>query len=249
MAKAKKSLKQRLKEKKEQLKKKGNSAILRQKEEGTIRVRTLPVGEENEFVIEVTQFWLGKDIGSSISPSTFGEECALLTKYLELKESEDEADKNLAKKLMPKKRYLMPVLVYSDDKGKKVNDQDSGKLLQITNGLYQEIIDFYLDEDEWGDMTDPRKGYDLKITREGKGQFDTNYSVMPCKNTPMPKEWRKEVDLEKLVRAEMDSFEQTQEKLDKFLGAAFDDDNEDEDKEKKTKKKPLKKKKRRKKDL
>lgn len=244
MAKAKKSLKQRMKEKKEELKRKGNSSnILRIKEEGTIRVRVLPTGEDNEFVKEVLQFWLGKDVGSSISPASFGEPCALLEKYHELKESDDEADKDLAKKLMPKKRFLMPVLVYSDDKGKKVNDQDSGKLLQITNGLYGEIIDFYLDEDEWGDMTDPRKGYDLKITREGKGMMDTTYSVMPCKNSAMPKEWRKEVNLDDLVKEEADTYEQTEEKLSKFLGAAFDTEDDEADEKPKRKKKSKKRKK------
>lgn len=229
MAKKKKSLKQRMKEKKEELNKKGgNFNILRQKDEGTIRVRVLPTGEDNEFVAEVLQFWLGKGIDSVISPETFGEPCALLEKYHELKDSDDEADKDLAKKLMPKRKYLMPVLVYADLKGKKVNDEDSGKLLQITNGLYQEIIDFYLDEDEWGDMTDPKNGYDLKITRTGKGQFDTTYTVAPCKNTAMPKEWRKEVDLDDMVRKETAGYEETVTALDKFMGSALEDEDDDE---------------------
>lgn len=243
MATKKKSLKQRMKEKKEELKRKSsNSSILRQKEEGTMRVRILPVGEDTEFVFEITQFWLGKDVGSCISPVTLGEPCAIMEKYTELKESGDESDKEIAKKLMPKRRYVIPVLVYKDDKGKTVNTEDSGKLLQVTGGLYQSIIDLYLDEDEWGDMTDPKEGYDLKITREGLGMTDTEYSVQPCKNTPINKAFRKEIDLEKMVRAEVATYEETETKLGKFMGTS---DEGDDDKTPKKKKKGLKRKKRR----
>ena len=146
----KKSLRQRLKEKKEDLKKRGqHSIIFRQKDEGTLRVRILPVGEDNEFVQEVMQFWLNKE-GSVTSPASFGEPCAIYEKYQELKDSKDEADLEIAKKLQPRNKFLMPVLVYEDQKGKKVDTTNSGKLLQITGGLYQEILDLYLDEDEYG---------------------------------------------------------------------------------------------------
>ncbi len=249
----KKSLKQRLKEKKEELKKKGQrSIIFRQKDEGTLRVRILPVEGENEFVQEAMQFWMGKDGGSVLSPETFGEPCAIYEKFQELKDSSDEADMEIAKKLTPRNKYLMPVLVYEDQKGKKVDTQNTGKLMQITNGLYQEIIDLYLDEDEWGDMTDPIKGYDLKITREGKGKNDTNYTVQPCKNSKLPKEYRKEIDLVGMVKEEMDSYEETVKKLNSFMGSAFDDDEDDDEKPKKKKKKTKlksKKKKKRGKDI
>lgn len=239
--KTKKTLAERLRAKKSEIKSKSQrSNIIRQKEEGTMRVRVLPVGEEKDFVMEIMQMWLGKDVGSSITPETFGEPCALMEAYRELKNSDDDADKEIAKKMMPKTRYVMPVLVYKDQKGKEVDEEQSGKLMQITGGLFQEIIDLYLDEDEWGDMTDPLKGYDLKITREGKGMLDTTYTVSPCKNTPLPKAWRKEVDLEAMVREEVDTYEQTVEKRDEFLGMGYTDEDEDEAQTKK--KKRLKKK-------
>jgi len=246
-----KTLKQRLRERKEELKKRGQgSNIIRQREEGTLRVRILPVNEGEEFAREITQFWLGAEIKGVISPETFGESCAIFEKYSELKQSKDDVDLEIAKKLVPRRKFVVPVLVYKDDKGKKVDTDDSGKLLQISNGLYQEIIDLYLDEDDWGDMTDPIKGYDLKITREGKGKTDTNYSVMPCKNSKLPKEFRKDIDLDDLIREEVDSFEDTEQKLEKFLGTAFtDDDDDDEPKKKKKKSKSTKKKSRRRKDV
>jgi len=233
-----KTLKQRLKEQKEELKRRSSgSNIFRQKDEGTLRVRILPVGEGNDFAREITQFWLGDTIKGVISPETFNESCAIYDKYNELKNSKDDVDLEIAKKIVPRRKFVIPVLVYTDDKGKKVNTDDTGKLLQITNGLYQEIIDLYLDEDDWGDMTDPSKGYDLKITREGKGKTDTSYSVMPCKNSPLPKEFRKDISLDELIREEVDTYEQTEEKLGQFLGTAFTDEDEEEEETPRRKKK------------
>lgn len=240
MAKTKKSLRQRMEDKKKELANKGKGGyLMKQKEEGTMRVRILPVGLDNEFVHEITQFYLGnsKELGEVLSPATFGEPCALMEKYQELSKSKDEDDMEIAKKLVPRQKYVIPVIVYSDDKGKKVDAEKSGRLLLIAGSVYNQIIDLYLDEDEWGDMTDPKNGYDIKITRTGKGQFDTEYSVMACKNTPLPKEYIKTtVDLEKMVREKMASYEDTLIKLENFMGTSSDDDEDETPVKKKLKK-------------
>lgn len=233
------SLKERVKAKKEELKNRSSrSNVIRQKDEGTIRVRIMQVGEDKEFYREVINFWLNNDLGSITSPQTIGQPCAAYEKYQELKESDDEMDMELAKKLTPRTKPVIPIIYYDDLKGKKVNSENSGKLLQISTGVLQEILDLYLDDDDWGDMTDPKKGYDIKITREGKGRFDTNYTVQPCKNTPVPKEFRKPVDLDELVKAEIDSFDTTLDKVNKWLDSSPDtsDDDDDAPKKKKSKK-------------
>jgi len=228
------SLKDRMKKKREELASRGKKGNILNIKEGTIRVRILPVGPDNEFIQEVTFMYLKHVI---FSPSTFGEPCPILDKYHELKKSKDDVEQEIAKKLYPKQGYLMPVVVYEDEKGKKINKEDSGKLMRIPGGLYQSILDLYLDEDEWGDMTDPKNGYDIKINRTGKGQKDTEYSVAPCKNSPLDKEYgRKVFDLEKAVKAEILPYEEIEEKLDEFLGMDHDDPDED-DKGKKAKKK------------
>lgn len=234
----KKSLKDRLKAKREELKRKSQGGkILRQKEEGTLRVRVLPVGEDNDFAIETTEFFLNRDLGGCISPQTFDEPCAIMEAYHELKNSGDDDDKDIAKTLVPRNKYLLPVLVYKDLKGKKINEEDSGKLLSIGRKLYQSILDLYLDEDEWGDMTDPKKGYDLKVTRTGTGKNDTSYDIQPCKNTPIDKKWAKPVDLEALVKEETATYEETAELVEKFLNIKADDDDKPKKKGKKVKSK------------
>lgn len=230
---AKKTLKQRMKEKKAKIAERssggGNIIYLK---EGTKRVRPLFVGEETDFLFEARYFYLGKDIGGFISPATFGEPCPAMEKYQELKEN----DPDEAKKMVPKTSYFLAVAVYEDEKGKKLDQRDSGKLVKITNGLAQDIIDLFLDEDEWGDPTDPKNGYDIKLIRTGTGQFDTEYSVNPCKNSPAPKEYSKKVDLEAMIREEVPSYEDIEGKLSDFLG----DSSEEAPKKKKFKKKKKK---------
>ena len=230
-----KSLKQRLEQKKKDLGKKGGGGyILKQKEEGTIRVRILPTGEDNDFCMDVTTFYLGntKETGEVISPSTFGEPCALMETYQKLKNSKDEDELEIAKKLIPRQKYLIPIIMYKDKAGKEVDEDNSNRLLQISPTVYNAIIDLYLDEDEWGDMTDPKKGYDIKITRTGLGKNDTKYSVSACKNTPLPKQYIKTiVDLEAMVKAKMASYEETLEKKENFLGLSDDDDDQEDSRE------------------
>lgn len=228
----------RLKKKQEELQQRGNGGgnIIYLKE-GTLRVRLLPtIDEEADFVIELTQFYLGAEIKGVLSPSTFGEPCAVMEKYQELRDSSDADDKELAKKFVPKKKYLAACIAYSDDKGKQINEDRGVSLIQLTTGLYQEIIDYYLDEDEWGDMTDPEDGYDIKLKRVGTG-LNTEYSALPCRHTALNKKYNKGVDTEAMVKAVLPTYDETLEKITKFLGEGFEEEEEEEAPRKKRKKK------------
>lgn len=236
---AKKSFKERLAEKRKKLAQKGGSDKLIFLKEGTLRVRILNVGAEKDFSMEVTTFYLGPEIKGVFSPSTFGQPCAIMEKYQELKESKKKADKDLAKLLVPKKKSMIPVAAYKDNAGKELDTESIGKLIPISNGLCGQIIDYYLDEEEWGDFMDPENGYDFKLIRSGSGKFDTEYSAKPCKPTPAPKAIAKKVfDLEELVRGIMPTYEETEEKLIEFLSGnpTSDIDDEEDERPKKSKK-------------
>ena len=113
----------------------------------------------------------------------------------------------------------------------------------------QDIIDLYLDEDEAGDMTDPKEGYDIKIIRSGSGQYDTTYSARACKPTKLEKQYQGIVDLEAIVRSQIKSYDDIEEILFKFLKESPNEDGEDEapkKKEKKVSKEDKKKKKKKK---
>ena len=212
--------------------------------EGTTRMRTLPVGDEQDFAVEGSYIFINKDLGGFISPTTWGEKCAWSSHVEKLLSSKDPDDKKLAERMKAKRRFFSPHIKYSDDKGKEVDTASGAKLLILTNGQYQAMIDLYL-EDEYGDMTDPIEGYDLKFKRTGTGKMDTEYSVIPCKSSKLPKEFRKVYDVEAMMRELTPSFEETKEKLSQFLKTEVgvsDDDGDGERPAKKDKKKKKKKK-------
>lgn len=217
------------------------------KADSTVRVRALPVDENEEFGLEIVHFYLNQELKGVISPATFGLPCALMEKHNKLLKSKDPDDKELANgALKPKRKYVVPVIKYLDTKGTKVDEKNSPKLIQLVNQAYQAMVDYSLDA-EHGDFTDPKEGYDLKITRTGSGQYDTEYTVMNCKNTPLPKKYNKVYDIEEMMKKSLPTYEETQDILAQFMG--------EDDKPKKKKKKgsteeaPVKKKKKRSSDL
>ena len=207
---------------------------------GTLRVRLMDQGDDKELGLEVIQFYLGKDKGGIISPATFDEPCPFMEKYQELKGSDDEDDQELAKKLVPRRRYIVGGTCYKDEKGKEVDTDRVCKPILIPRSVYQGITDLYLDEDDWGDMTDSEEGYDIKITRAGEGLMDTTYTVNPCPGRkPLDPKYRKEMFLEEIIRGQMKSYDELEEMLNEFMGSSFNDDDEEDEK---PKKKTLKKK-------
>lgn len=234
------SMREKLLARKKELEKKGSGGGMIYPKEGTIRFRIKDPGEDCELAIEIIQFYLGPKLGGVISPATFNEDCPFMEKYLELKESKDEDDKLLAKKLVPKRKYVIAVVAYKDEKGKEVDEQNIDKPMLIPKQAYQDIIDLYLDEDEWGDMTSIKNGYDLKLTRSGKGQMDTTYTISPCQKKPLDKKYAKPVNLEEMVRKHILPYDELEDKLNEFLCGEVDDDDDDEDDTPKKKKKSLK---------
>jgi len=235
---AKQLLKDRLKERRDELKERGQLGnIYFLKPDTTVRVRIIGGNSEEEFIKEVTQFYLGPDIKGIISPETLKEPCGIMEAYDELKNSKDDDDKSLAKTFPPRQRFLAFCIIFRDLMGKEVDEQNSPKFILLTGGMYQDIIDLYLDSNDWGDMTDPDNGYDLKLSRVGSGKIDTEYSVSPCKNTLLPKAFRnKKFDLEEELRQIIPSYEETKSIIAKFLNL-----DEEESPKKGLKKKLLKK--------
>jgi hypothetical protein len=218
-----KSLKERLRERRKALAKgEGNSAFFFPKE-GTTRYRILPVDSEQDFAIELVHFYLGPEIKGVISPATFGEPCAIMDAYNKLKNSKHEDDREKARDLKPKKKIALPAIRYIDERGKQVDKEAGVRLLLIGTKVYAELLDLYLD-DEAGDFTDPVSGYDIKIKRSGSGMTDTEYKVIPCKPTPLAKEYAKQhYDPEAMLREVMTSYEETVDKIEEFLGGSLED--------------------------
>lgn len=153
-----------------------------------------------------------------------------------IENSKDEDDKELAKNLVPRRRYVVGGIIYSDEKGSKVDYEGKDKGVLVPRSVYQDIIDLYLDEDEAGDMTDPKTGYDVKVIRSGSGKLDTTYSARACKPTKLDKKYQGTIDLEGIVRSQIKSYDELEDLLSQYLNEDHGDDDDD-DKSKKKKKK------------
>lgn len=239
------STREKMLARKKQLETKGAGSGFVFPKEGTTRVRIKSQGDDKELGLELIQFYLEGE-GGIISPATFDEPCPFMEKYNELRNSKDDDDKELAKLLVPRRRYVIGGIVFEDDKGSKVGYDGQDKAVLIPRAVYQDIIDLYLDEDEAGDMTDPISGYDIKITRSGSGKFDTTYSARACKSTKLDQKYRGEVDLEGIVRSQIKSYDELEETLNKFLREDHSTDDEESEKPKKEKKDKSEKKKKKK---
>jgi hypothetical protein len=196
--------------------------------EGITRIRMKSPGDDKELGIEIIQFYPNPEIGGIISPATFGDPCPFMDKYQELKNSKDDDDKALAKKLIPRRKYVIGGIIYEDEKGTKPDYDGNDKGVLISSSVYQDIIDLYLDEDDYGDMTDPINGYDIKISRSGSGKLDTTYSVRACKASKLDKKYRGTIDLEGIVRNQIKSYDELEEMLSKFLNESPEDEDGDE---------------------
>lgn len=228
------STREKMLARKKKLEEKGSGNGLIFPKEGTLRMRIKSPGDDQELGMEVVQFYI-PGVGGVISPATFDEPCPFMEKYEELKQSKDDDDKELAKRLIPRRRYVIGGIIYKDDKGTGVDYEGQNRGVLIAGAVYQDIIDLYLDEDEAGDMTDPVTGYDIKITRSGSGKFDTTYSVRQCKPSKLDKKYRSDLDLEKIVRDQIKPYDELEEELNKFLNEAPDDGDEDDATKKKKK--------------
>ena len=226
------STREKMLARKKKLEEKGSGNGLIFPKEGTLRMRIKSPGDDQELGMEVVQFYI-PGVGGVISPATFDEPCPFMEKYEELKQSKDDDDKELAKRLIPRRRYVIGGIIYKDDKGNGVDYEGQNRGVLIAGAVYQDIIDLYLDEDEAGDMTDPVTGYDIKITRSGSGKFDTTYSVRQCKPSKLDKKYRSDLDLEKIVRDQIKPYDELEEELNKFLNEAPDDEDDDAPKKKK----------------
>lgn len=228
------STREKMLARKKKLEEKGSGNGLIFPKEGTLRMRIKSPGDDQELGMEVVQFYI-PGVGGVISPATFDEPCPFMEKYEELKQSKDEDDKELAKRLIPRRRYVIGGIIYKDDKGTGVDYEGQNRGVLIAGAVYQDIIDLYLDEDEAGDMTDPVTGYDIKITRSGSGKFDTTYSVRQCKPSKLDKKYRSDLDLEKIVRDQIKPYDELEEELNKFLNEAPDEGDDDDAPKKKKK--------------
>jgi len=162
--------------------------------EGKNLVRFLPAYKEGgDFFLE-TSIHFGVREGLHLVCNRFyGEPCYVCEIVQKLRMSEDPNDVARARRMAPRKRVFYNIV--------DLNAQEVGvQVFASGASIFKQLLSYFYDPD-WGDLTDPKHGYDVVIERKGTG-LETEYTVRPRKNpTPIEdEEWLNQlIDLDQFV--------------------------------------------------
>jgi Asp-tRNA(Asn)/Glu-tRNA(Gln) amidotransferase C subunit len=143
---------------------------------GKHQIRLVPYkfNKENPF-IELL-FHYGINNKTYLSPSSFGRPDPIVEFAEKLKRMGDKEDWKAAKKMEPKLRTFVPVLVRGEE-GEGVRFWGFGKT------VYQEILGYIADPD-YGDITDPTEGRDIVVEIVSAEDSGTSYPVTTIRVKP-----------------------------------------------------------------
>ena len=130
----------------------------------TIRIVPYQFDKENPFQELYFHYDLGKK--NYLSPITYGKADPVVEFSEKLKSSGNSEEWKLGKKMEPKMRTYVPVIV----RGK---ESEGVKFWGFGKTVYTELLGFYADPD-YGDLSDPMNGRDIVVEftpSEGPGQY------------------------------------------------------------------------------
>lgn len=139
-------------------------------EAGDQFIRILPTADGDPFREFHFHYGVGKNAGIYCNKRNDGGECPICDFASKLwrdgVENDDQNLKNEAKKLFARKRYYSPVLV-------RGQESEGVKIWAYGKTSYETLLGYVLDPD-YGDITDPKTGTDIKMTytlASGPGAF------------------------------------------------------------------------------
>ena len=140
----------------------------------TIRLVPYKFNKENPFI----ELYFHYNINNKtyLSPMSFGRPDPIVEFADKLKRMGDKEDWKAAKKMEPKLRTFVPVLVRGEE-GEGVKFWGFGKT------VYQEILGYMADPD-YGDITDPNEGRDITVEVVSAEDSGTSYPVTTIRVKP-----------------------------------------------------------------
>ena len=143
---------------------------------GKYQVRLVPYkyNEENPFI----ELYFHYNINNKtyLSPMSFGRPDPIVEFAEKLKRMGDKEDWKAAKKMEPKLRTFVPVLVRTEE-GEGVRFWGFGKT------VYQDLLGYLADPD-YGDITDPKTGRDITVEIVSAEDSGTSYPVTTIRVKP-----------------------------------------------------------------
>jgi hypothetical protein len=132
----------------------------------TIRIVPSAYNKSNPF--SELYFHYGIDKNPIISPTNWGDKDPIVEFAKQLRTSKDKESWRLARKLDPKMRVFVPVIVRGEE-------ADGVKLWGFGKEIYMELLSMVEDEDI-GDYTDIISGRDLNLTTVGAETTGTGFN-------------------------------------------------------------------------
>jgi hypothetical protein len=143
---------------------------------GKHQIRLVPYKFNNENPFIELFFHYGINNKTYLSPMSFGRPDPIVEFADKLKRMGDKEDWKAAKKMEPKLRTFVPVLVRGEE-GEGVRFWGFGKT------VYQEILGYIADPD-YGDITDPSAGRDVVVEVQSAEDAGTSYPVTTIRVKP-----------------------------------------------------------------
>lgn len=164
-------------------------------------LRILPPKKDGDWFAQ--EVWVHYGVGKTeankkgtmvICPTTNGDDkpcpvCELAKQFYKMSAKKDDKYSKMGRDIGRKKRVYYNAISRADDlsqfekndDGKWMNTSTSEeecpvKILATGQGVYTDLMGIIVDP-EYGDVTDPEKGLDIRITKSGSGQFNTKYEV------------------------------------------------------------------------
>jgi hypothetical protein len=194
---------------------------------GKYQIRIVPSKFDKSNPFREVYFHYGFSKGPILALTNWNEKDPIADFAKNLRKSSDKEDWQLAKKIEPKLRYFVPVLVRGEE-AQGVRLWEFGKL------IYEQLLGIAADED-YGDFTDITDGRDFTIdavedTVAGRKGIKCNIRVKP-KTTPISED---ATVVEKALDEQPDilginkhySFDELKELLDKWLNPDSEEDTE-----------------------
>jgi len=139
-------------------------------QEGDQTIRILPTEDGDPFKEYHFHYNVGRNPGILCPKKNHGEDCPICEFASKLwrdgVENSDDTAKREAKKLFVRKRYFSPIMV-------RGQESQGVKVWSYGKTAYETLLGYVLDPD-YGDITDPQTGTDIKLTytlASGPGAF------------------------------------------------------------------------------
>jgi hypothetical protein len=185
---------------------------------GKSQIRVVPSKFDKTNPFKELFFHYGITNKVMISPTSFGEKDPIVEFSRQLRQSNDKENWRLAKKLDPKMRIFLPVIVRGEE-------EKGVRLWQFGKEMYMDFLSM-ADDDDIGDFTDIMEGRDFTVDTVGPEVTGTAYnksSLRPrTKITPLSED-AKQVELwleeqpEPTAIFKIYTFEEIKDALEKWL--------------------------------